>query len=119
MEPRSRTILVFLFHVVPAVDDVERHSGECLPYIFGRFPFFWIFRVVVVAVERQAVRRDKIIDCPVAVTILCKDLIVAGGSFQLVCRCDDVLVGIACIERIIPAVCRINGDVFHSGVLLS
>lgn len=119
MESRTRTALSFPFHVVPAVDQIERNAGERGLYVFRRFPVGFHIRMIIVAVKRQAVRTDKIRDGSVIAFVLGEDLIVLRGLGQILCARDDPLDRILRIEPVSAAVGCVQGDGFYGGSPLS
>ena len=119
MESRTRTVLAFPFHVVPAVDQIERNAGERGLYVRRRFPVGFHIRMIIVAVKRQTVRTDEIRDGTVIASVLGKDLIVLRGLGQILCARDNPLDRILRVEPVPAAVGCVQGDGLYGGSPLS
>ena len=119
MESRTRTALAFPFHVVPAVDQIERNARERGLHVRRRFPVLLLIRMIVVAVKRQAVRTDEIRDGSVIAFVLGKDLIVLRGLGQILCARDDPLDRILRVEPVPAAVGCVQCDGLYGGSPLS
>lgn len=79
MEFRPRFLAVFHLHVIAAVVNRKGHAGKCGGNIGGIDPILRIIAVVVVAVDRETIRSEKIIIVAVVAPVFGADIIVRDG----------------------------------------
>ena len=82
----------FFLHMVAAIVNRKGHTRECVSNIGRIDPLFRIVAVVIVAVNRQAIRADKVLVATVIALILCTDIIVCYRLKQSVLTGDLDLV---------------------------
>ena len=89
MELRPCGSSVFLLHVMTAVVDGKTNTGKVRRHIFRCHPESRIFAVVVITVNRQAVRTQVVRPVAVAVFVFRADIIVSDSLFQRI-RIDNL-----------------------------
>lgn len=71
---------VLFAHMRSAVMNGKGYIGKCRFHIGGLHPFIGIFRVVIIAVHRQAIAANKVVSAAIVVAVLRANIVPTDRS---------------------------------------
>ena len=112
MKSRAWGFAALREHIITAVHDYELYARKSHSHLKRSYPVAWIIGVIVVAVHRDIVGRNKVRIITTGISEFCAHMIVNNSCSHIICIADYKPVWIQIVLRIPGAICCIECE-FH------